>query len=379
MEKGERLMAKTMKKLVSLGLCVSMGAALAACGGSGSSNNAGTSAQTQGAAQSEGSSDGSAAASDDTPVKLRMASVVSQNELNERKTGMAAGLMTWIDTVQQESGGSITIDLYPDSQLASGTDAIVNGITSGAFEVAHFTTSNWGEYSNAFAELTVPYLFSNYDEVDKILEGDIGQQMKDRLEQDVSGIKPLTYLFIGFRNVTASKPVQTVDDMKGLKIRTMNDKLQIAAMEAMGCAVTSVPISELYSALQTKMVDAEENPLSTIYSNKFYEVNPYCCLTNHSYTSTFVFMNKDVYDKLSDNQKAAVEKANEAAMKASKDAAAVADDEYEKLLTDAGMTIYAPTDEEMKGFQDAASSCWDQAKEIMGQERYDALMKVLGK
>ena len=61
------------------------------------------------------------------------------------------------------------------------------------------------------------------------------------------------------------------------------------------------------------------------------------------------------------------------------DAAAVADDEYEKLLTDAGMTIYTPTDEEMKGFQDAASSCWDQAKEIMGAERYDALMKVLGK
>lgn len=379
MEKGERLMAKTMTKLVSLGLCVSMGAALAACGGSGSNSSEETSAQTQGAAQSEGSSEGNVAASDDIPVKLRMASVVSQNELNERKTGMAAGLMTWIDTVQQESGGSITIDLYPDSQLASGTDAIVNGITSGAFEVAHFTTSNWGEYSNAFAELNVPYLFSNYEEVDKILEGDIGQQMKDRLEQDVSGIKPLTYLFIGFRNVTASKPIQTVDDMKGLKIRTMNDKLQIAAMEAMGCAVTSVPISELYSALQTKMVDAEENPLSTIYSNKFYEVNPYCCLTNHSYTSTFVFMSKDAYDKLSDNQKAAVEKANEAALAASQEAAGSADEEYKKLLTDAGMNIYEPTAEELKKFQDAASSCWDQAKEIMGQERYDALMAEMGK
>ena len=373
-------MRKSMKRVVSLGMCVAMMASVTACGGSGSSSANNKPAETKAAdASGEKKDDAVSAASDDTPVKLRMASVVSGNELNERKTGMAAGLMTWIDTVQEESGGSISIDLFPDSQLASGTDAIVNGITSDAFEVAHFTTSNWGEYSNAFAELNVPYLFSNYDDVAKVLEGDIGQQMKDRLEQDVNGVKPLAYIYIGFRNVTASKPVQTVADMKGLKIRTMNDKLQIAAMEAMGCAVTSVPISELYSALQTKMVDAEENPLSTIYSNKFYEVNPYCCLTNHSYTSTFVFMNKDVYDKLSDNQKAAVEKANEAAMKASKDAAAVADDEYEKLLTDAGMTIYAPTDEEMKGFQDAASSCWDQAKEIMGAERYDALMKVLGK
>lgn len=253
-------MRKSMKRVVSLGMCVAMMASVTACGGSGSSS-ANKTAETKAAeASGEKKDDAAPAASDDTPVKLRMASVVSGNELNERKTGMAAGLMTWIDTVQEESGGSISIDLFPDSQLASGTDAIVNGITSGAFEVAHFTTSNWGEYSNAFAELNVPYLFSNYDDVAKVLEGDIGQQMKDRLEQDVNGVKPLAYIYIGFRNVTASKPVQTVADMKGLKIRTMNDKLQIAAMEAMGCAVTSVPISELYSALQTKMVDAEENP-----------------------------------------------------------------------------------------------------------------------
>ena len=178
--------------------------------------------------------------------------------------------------------------------------------------------------------------------------------------------------------MTASKPVQSVADMKGLKIRTMNDALQMAAMEAMGCAVTSVPINELYSALQTKMVDAEENPLSTIYSNKFYEVNPYCCLTRHSYTSTFVFMNSDKYNSLSDAQKAAIDKANEAATAASKTAAEKADAEYMQMLTDAGMTIYEPTAQEFDQFKEAASSCWGQAEEIMGKERYDALMKALG-
>ena len=208
-------MRKSMKRVVSLGMCVAMMASVTACGGSGSSSANNKPAETKAAdASGEKKDDAAPAASDDTPVKLRMASVVSGNELNERKTGMAAGLMTWIDTVQEESGGSISIDLFPDSQLASGTDAIVNGITSGAFEVAHFTTSNWGEYSNAFAELNVPYLFSNYDDVAKVLEGDIGQQMKDRLEQDVNGVKPLAYIYIGFRNVTASKPVQTVADMK---------------------------------------------------------------------------------------------------------------------------------------------------------------------
>ena len=351
------------KRILALALTFALALPLAACGGD---------------TGSDPTPEGSGSGGEQT-VTLRMASVVANSELEERKTGMAAGLMTWIDTVEAESGGTIQIDLYPDSQLASGTDAIVNGIQTGAFEVAHFTTGNWASYSNAFAELNVPYLYTNYDEVHSILDGEIGQAMKDQLERDVSGIKPLAYISIGFRQVTASKPIHSVADMKGLKIRTMDDALQIAAMEAMGCTVTSVNISELYSALQTKMIDAQENPLSTIYSNKFYEVNPYCCLTNHSYTSTFVFMNADVYNSLSDNQKAAIEKANEAATAASKTAAEAAEVEYQELLEAEGMTIYQLTDEEMAGFQEAASSCWTQAEEIMGSERYDALMTALGK
>ena len=369
---GEKI---TMKKLTALILALVMMLSLAACG---SGNNPGNSSAPAAGSAAPANSDAPQGSSEDTPVKLRMASVVSNNELEARNIGMAAGLMTWIDTVQAESGGSITIDLFPDSQLASGTDAIVSGIQTGAFEVAHFTTGNWASYSNAFAELNIPFLYSDYDSVHAILEGDIGQAMKDQLEQDVPGVKPLAYISIGFRNVTSSKPVHTVDDMKGLKIRTMDDKLQIAAMESMGASVTSVPISELYSALQTKMVDAEENPLSTIYSNKFHEVNPYICETRHTYTSTFVFMNADVYNSLSDNQKAAVDKANEAATAASKEAAEKAEGEYRDLLTQAGATVYQPTEEEFQGFKDAASSCWDQAKDIMGDARYDALMAAMG-
>lgn len=367
-----------MKKAVAFGLSVAVAGSLAACGGSKTADTKAADTQTADAKTGENKGDAPAASSDDKPVTLRLASSVSAKELEDRNTGMSAGLMTWVDTVEKESGGSITVDVFPDGQLASGTDAIVNGIQTGAFEVSHFNTGSWAEYSNAFAELNVPYLFSSYDDAHKILEGEIGQKMKDQLEQDVPGVKPLAYISIGFRQMTASKPIHTVADMKGLKIRTMNDTLQIAALEAMGCAVTSVPISELYSALQTKMVDAQENPLSTIYSQKFYEVNPYACLTSHSYTSTFVFMNADKYNSLSDNQKAAIDKANEAAVKASKEAAIKADDEYKKLLEDEGMTIYQPTDEELQGFKDAASTTWEKAKEVMGEERYNALMEAVG-
>jgi len=359
------------KKLTALTLSLAMTLSLAACGGGGGAASAPPANPSAGSGQQGGSSG-------DAVVKLRMASTVSAAELEGRNTGMSAGLMAWIDTVEAESGGTIEVELFPDGQLATGTDAIVNGIQTGAFEVSHFNTGSWATYSDAFSELNMPFLFSDYDQVHGLLEGDIGTAMKAQLEQDVPGVKPLAYISIGFRNITSSKPIHSVADMQGLKIRTMDDKLQIAAMEAMGAAVTSVPISELYSALQTKMVDAQENPLSTIYSQKFYEVNPYCCITRHSYTSTFVFMNADIYNNLSDAQKAAVDKANDAAIAASKTAAEAAEGEYEKLLTEAGTTVYHPTDEELQGFKDAASSCWSKGKEIMGEERYQNLMSALG-
>ena len=348
------------KKLLALTLACAMILPLAACGGSGSKSPA------------------PSGGNEEKVVKLRLASVVSAKELEGRQTGMSAGLMTWVDTVEAESNGTIDIEVFSDSQLASGTDAIVNGIQTGAFEVAHFTTGNWASYSNAFAELNIPFLYSSYDEAHAILEGEIGQAMKDQLEADVKGVKPLAYISIGFRNITSSKPIHSVEDMKGLKIRTMDDKLQIGAMESMGASVTSVPISELYSALQTKMVDAQENPLSTIYTQKYFEVNDYCCETRHSYTSTFVFMNKDIYDGLSDAQKAAIDKANAAATAASKEAAIAAEDQYRQMLADEGMTMYQPNEEEIAGFKNAASTCWNLAVEIMGQARYDKLMAAMG-
>lgn len=311
-------------------------------------------------------------------VKLRFSSNVTSSEIEKNKTAMAQGLNAWINTVEKESNGAIQVDLFTDSQLASKADQIVNGIQTGGFEVAHFATGNWAEYTDAFAELNVPYLYSNYDSVHAVMESEIGKAMLDKLEADVPSVKALAYIDIGFRHITNSKgTIKSPDDIKGLKIRTMNDKLQIDAMEKLGASVTPLSFSELYSALQQGLVDAEENPLSTIYSNKFYEVQDYCTLTKHTYTSTFVFMNKDVYEGLSDEQKAAVEAANKACTEASLAAAPAVESEYAELLGDAGMEIYEPTEEELKAFREKASKSWSAAEEIMGSERYNALLKVV--
>ena len=188
--------------LTSVVALTALSTSLAACG-------SGTTAQSGGSASSSG----------EQKVTLRLASVVSQNALDARQSGMAQGLMTWIDTVEEESGGSIEIQLYPDGQLATGTDAIVNDIQTGAFDVAHFVTGSWASYTDAFAELNVPYLYEDYDAVQKVLTSDIGESMKEKLQQDVPGIQPLAFISIGFRNVTVNRSVQLPKRQRSRKMR----------------------------------------------------------------------------------------------------------------------------------------------------------------
>ncbi|MFA6504858.1 MAG: TRAP transporter substrate-binding protein [Treponemataceae bacterium] len=311
-------------------------------------------------------------------IKLRLSSNVGKKEIDENKSAMAKGLNTWINTVQEASNGSISITLFTDAQLASNTEQIVNGIKTGGFEVSHFATGNWAEYTDAFAELNVPYLYSSFEEVHAVMDSDVGTAMMAKLEKDVEGIKALAYIDIGFRHVTNSKKtIKSPADMKGLKIRTMNDKFQIGAMEALGATVTPLSISELYGALQQHLVDAQENPLSTIYSQKFYEVNKYCTLTRHSYTSTFMFMNKKTYGALSDSQKKAIDAADKACMAASRTAAKETENRYADLLKQAGSEIYEPTSGEMGQFKTAAAKSWGSVKQLMGDVRYDKLLKVV--
>lgn len=368
-------MRKELRNIVMSLTSLSIVLALTACGSS-DKTPAGTTAAAGAQAQSAASqTEAAAPAATDTPVKLRLSSNVSSKELEENKTAMAKGVNNWIQTVEEASGGSITVELFPDAQLASSTEQIVTGVTGGAFEVAHFATGNWNEYSNAFSELNVPYLYLNYDVVHQIMDSEIGTGMMAQLEKDVAGVKPLAFIDIGFRHVTNSKrEIKTPDDMKGLKIRTMNDPIQMAAMEALGASVTTISVSELFGALQQKMVDAQENPLSTINSQKFYEVQPYCTLTRHSFTSTFMFMNMDAYNKLSDAQKEAVDKANKACTEGSREVVEAVEQEYKQVLIDNGMQIYEPAEAELAVFRDKAKASWDIAVKSMGDDRYNALM-----
>lgn len=372
-----------IKRFLIIAMVIALCISAVACGKDEGPTNAGQTAQPTaqptdaGGSDNQGNDGGQDNASDDNPVVIKWATSVAQAEIDGNASPGAVAINTWIEAVEAESGGSITVELYPGSQLASGTDNIISGLLNGAYEMTQLNTGSWGDYTTAFAAFNVPYLYTDYSVIHAIMDGAFGQSMIDQLEGDMN-IKALCYSDIGYRHITSSKGVITSPaDMKGLKIRTMSDPIQISSFENLGAAVTPLSVSELFSALQTGMVDAQENPLSTIYSNKFQEVQGYCTLSRHSYTTTLFFMNVSFYDTLSDNQKAAVEAANKASTEASRALLATSEGSYRELLEADGMEFYELSEAEMAAFQEAVAPTWETVKKTMGDARWQELLDAV--
>lgn len=157
-----------------------------------------------------------------------------------------------------------------------------------------------------------PFLFANAKEADAILDGPIGQKVMDKLQE--KGLVGLVYWENGFRNLTNSKqPVTKAEDLQGIKLRVMQNNVYLDSFKLLGANAVPLPFSELFSALETKTVDGQENPFNTILSSKFYEVQKYLSVTNHVYSPWIVLASKKWWDGLSkDEQKVLLDAARAA-------------------------------------------------------------------
>lgn len=181
--------------------------------------------------------------------------------------------------------------------------------------------SSTGPVPNFLPELAIldiPFLFRDYAHARAVLDGPIGQEMLKKFEP--IGIKALAWGENGFRHMTNSKqPVRTPEDLKGLKMRTMENPIHMQAYKGFGIIPTPMAISEVFTALQQGTVDGQENPISVIQSWKFEQVQKYLTLTGHVYSPAFMMMNKGLWDGLSDEDKQHFLEAAKVAVKANRD------------------------------------------------------------
>lgn len=251
---------------------------------------------------------------------------------------------------------TIEVQLFANSQLGDDR-SMMEGLQLGTQEGTCPSTAPIVGFKEEFKVFDFPFLFPNEEAADKILDGPIGQELLDSLSE--VGIKGLVYWENGFRNLTNREvPVRTPEDMKGLKIRTMENPVHLAAFRALGANPTPMAFGELFTALQQKTVDGQENPIATIYYNKFYEVQGYTTLTKHVY-SPFVFMiSQKFWDESTPEEQDAIMEAAKIARDYERKLNREANQTLAKELEKEGMEVIELTPEQQAAFMEKAQTIY---------------------
>ena len=276
------------------------------------------------------------------------------------------GMRKFGDLVQERTKGKYEVQLYANAQLGDDIKA-TESVRMGTLEMTPPSTSPLSGIDPKLMVFDLPFLFPNPEVADKILDGPIGQKLLDGMS--AKGLKGLAYMENGFRDLTNSAhEVKAPADLKGLKIRTMENPMHLAAWKALGANPTPMPFSEVFTAMQQKTIDGQENPIPTIYLGKYNEVQKYVTLSNHIYTPFIVLFSQKIWDTMPKEdqaifQQAALE-AKDYQRKVSRD---MVKDQVGKLRT-AGMTVTELTPAQVKAFQDATKPVYDQFAEKIGKD-----------
>ena len=216
--------------------------------------------------------------------------------LNEASNqGRAAKVFA--EAVEKASGGKMKVRAIGAAALGPDTQ-MQQALIGGAQEMMVGSTATLVGITKEMALWDTPFLISNTKEADTLLDGPIGEKIKDKLQD--KGLVGLVYWENGFRNLTNSKrPVTKVEDMDGIKLRVMQNNVFLNSFKTLGANAIPMAFSELFGALETKTVDGQENPYNTILSSKFYEVQKYLTVTNHVYSPWIVLVSKKWWDTLS--------------------------------------------------------------------------------
>lgn len=281
------------------------------------------------------------------------------------------GAVKFSERVAQRTKNKVMIDVYPSTQLGNERD-MVEGLQLGTIDLVVTSTGPLGGFVPKMFVVDLPFLFKDREHAYKVLDGQIG---KDLLEAfSAKGIKGLAFWENGFRQITNNtRPIEKPEDLKGIKIRTMENKVHLASFKAFGASPTPMAWSEVYTALQQKTIDAQENPIAIIYHQKIYEVQKYLALTGHFYSPTPLLMSLKVFNNLpKDIQKIMADTAIECA---TYERNLLRDSEAKQIadLKARGIQVTTPD----KGpFQKVAASVYREFEAQFGKEMVDKIIAI---
>jgi tripartite ATP-independent transporter DctP family solute receptor len=256
--------------------------------------------------------------------------------------------------VEQRTHGQVKIEIYPNGSLGDER-TVIEGMQYGTVGMGVCTT---GPVANFLPEISVfemPFLFSSPRQAYKVLDGPVGKKVLAKL--DGLNLKGLAFAERGFRDLTNSKrPVLKPEDIKGLKIRVMENPLYIDTFKTLGANATPMAWPETLTALQQGVVDGQENPINAIYAFKLYETQKYLSMTNHTYAPAIFIMNKKIFASLDKKAQGIVVKAAQEAAVYERKWNAGQMGKQMQVLKEKGMQIAKP---DLKPFQAAMKPVYD--------------------
>lgn len=296
-------------------------------------------------------------------IKLKVGHV----EPEDRSTHRA--LLEFKKEVETKSNGSITIEIHPNGALG-GDVQMTEAVAMGTLDMALPATSVLVTYSPEFGILDMPYLFNNAENAFAAMDGKVGEYFNGKLEK--VGIKNLGYPYNGLRSMTNSvRPINELADLKGLKVRVMESPVFIDFFETLGANATPMSFNELFTGLQQKTVQAQENPPSLIYANKFYEVQNYLSLTEHVNNFLAFLVNKNKFDSLSSEQQDVITNAAKSYIATQRKMELDDTNKYVKLLeTDGGLKVNKVSDENKRKIREALNPMYKKYEDKFGKELF---------
>lgn len=260
------------------------------------------------------------------------------------------------------SKGAITINLKPAGALGGERD-VIEGLQIGTVDLTISSTGPIGNFVPDVYALDFPFLFKGYDEAHAVLDGPIGQKLLEEFkDHDLVG---LAWGENGFRNITNNiHPIKAPEDLKGLKLRTMENQVHIAAFEAAGASPTPMSWTEVLTSLAQGTIDGQENPIPVLVVNNMWEIQKYATLTQHVYSPAVIAMSKVRWDGLTEEQQGWFMEAAKAAAEATRATVAKNEAEGVALLRKNGMEVIDTVDK--AAFTAAVQPAYSKYAEQMG-------------
>lgn len=298
------------------------------------------------------------------PIVIKFSHVVAENT----PKGQMANKFK--DLIEERMGGKVVVEVFPNSQLF-GDNKVLEAMLLGDVQMAAPSLSKFERYTESLQLFDLPFLFKDMEAVERFQQSEAGQKLLDSVNR--RGLVGLGYLHNGLKQLSSSEPLRVPEDASGKKFRIMSSDVLAAQFEALDAVPLKKPFSEVFTLLQTKAIDGQENTWSNIYSKKFFEVQPYITESNHGLLDYMVVTSKEFWMELPDDIRGEVKAILDEAIKFGNEVANQKSIADRQKIIDSGRTqLVQLTDAERAQWVEVMKPVWKKFEKHIGKDLIDA-------